>query len=225
MFREAWRLQREHFWIEDMSGLDWDAIYQRYLPLVDRVTTRSEFSDLLWELQGELGTSHAYEIGGEYRPGPTTARASSASTGSTTPPAGSYRIGRIVEGDPWDPRRHLAAQPARASTSRPATWCWRSTASRSAAPVTPGERLVNQADQEVLLTIQRGDERAAHGRRQGAGRRAGRPATATGSRRNRGRSTRRRTAGSATSTSRTWARRASPSSTAATWSSTTARAC
>jgi len=70
MFREAWRLQREQFWVEDMSGVDWDAIYSRYLPLVDRVTTRSELSDLLWELQGELGTSHAYEIGGEYRPGP-----------------------------------------------------------------------------------------------------------------------------------------------------------
>ena len=67
MFREAWRLQTEHFWAEDMVGIDWDAVYRRYLPLVDRVSTRSEFSDLLWELQGELGTSHAYEFGGEYR--------------------------------------------------------------------------------------------------------------------------------------------------------------
>ena len=43
---------------------------QRYLPLVDRVTTRGEFSDLLWEMHGELGTSHAYESGGAYRPRP-----------------------------------------------------------------------------------------------------------------------------------------------------------
>ena len=70
MFREAWRLQREQFWTEDLSGIDWDAVHQLYLPLVDRITTRSEFSDLLWELQGELGTSHAYEMGGEYRRGP-----------------------------------------------------------------------------------------------------------------------------------------------------------
>ena len=70
MFHEAWRLQREHFWTEDMSGIDWDAIYAQYAPLVERVSSRSELSDLFWELQGELNTSHAYEQGGEYRHGP-----------------------------------------------------------------------------------------------------------------------------------------------------------
>ena len=53
-----------------MAGIDWNAVHDRYLPLVDRVGSRSEFSDLLWEMQGELGTSHAYELGGDYRPEP-----------------------------------------------------------------------------------------------------------------------------------------------------------
>ena len=70
MFREAWRLQRDQFWTPDMSQVDWVAIHDRYLPLVDRVSSRSEFSDLMWEIQGELGTSHAYEFGGDYRPEP-----------------------------------------------------------------------------------------------------------------------------------------------------------
>ena len=70
MFREAWRLQRDQFWTEDMSKVNWNAVYERYLPLVDRISTRSEFSDLCWEMQGELGTSHAYEIGGDHRPEP-----------------------------------------------------------------------------------------------------------------------------------------------------------
>lgn len=68
MYREAWRLQRDHFWVEDMAELDWQQVYSRYLPLVERVATRSEFSDLIWEMQGELGTSHAYEFGGDYAP-------------------------------------------------------------------------------------------------------------------------------------------------------------
>ena len=67
MFREAWRLQRDQFWTPDMSQVDWLAVHDRYLPLVDRVSSRSEFSDLMWEMQGELGTSHAYEYGGDYR--------------------------------------------------------------------------------------------------------------------------------------------------------------
>ena len=36
-------------------------------------STRSELSDLIWEMQGELGTSHAYEMGGDYRKPPPMA--------------------------------------------------------------------------------------------------------------------------------------------------------
>jgi tricorn protease len=60
MYEEAARLIRHHFWTEDMAGIDWDAVVARYRPLVDRVATRDELHDLIWELHGELGTSHAY---------------------------------------------------------------------------------------------------------------------------------------------------------------------
>ncbi len=43
-----------------MGGLDWDAVVARYRPLAGRTSTRDELTDLLWELHGELGTSHAY---------------------------------------------------------------------------------------------------------------------------------------------------------------------
>lgn len=66
MYREAWVLQREHFWTECLSGVDWLKIYDQYLPLLQRVKTRREMSDLLWEMQGELGTSHCYEMFGDY---------------------------------------------------------------------------------------------------------------------------------------------------------------
>ena len=67
MLHEAWRLQRDHFWRADMSKVDWKAVLLRYAPLVERVNCRSEFADLVWEMQGELGTSHAYDYGGDYR--------------------------------------------------------------------------------------------------------------------------------------------------------------
>jgi tricorn protease len=66
MYREAWKLQKEHFWRENMSNVDWSYVYRKYWPLLSRIKTRTEFSDLLWEMQGELGTSHAYEMGGDY---------------------------------------------------------------------------------------------------------------------------------------------------------------
>ncbi|MDT0170149.1 S41 family peptidase [Pseudarthrobacter sp. BRE9] len=59
-FDEAWRLQRDFFWTEDMAGQDWEAIHARYRPLVERLGSHDDLVDLLWELHGELGTSHAY---------------------------------------------------------------------------------------------------------------------------------------------------------------------
>jgi tricorn protease len=63
MFDEAARLMRDHFWIEDMGGVDWAAETARYRPLVEAVGSHDDLVDLLWECHGELGTSHAYVTG------------------------------------------------------------------------------------------------------------------------------------------------------------------
>ncbi len=101
MFDEAWRLQRDHYWWEDMGGVDWIGIRQRYLELVDRVGSRAEFSDLLWEMQGELGTSHAYELGGDYRPPPVWTQGHLGADVEWS--RGAWRVVAIPAGDVWDP--------------------------------------------------------------------------------------------------------------------------
>ncbi|MCX8005506.1 MAG: S41 family peptidase, partial [Burkholderiaceae bacterium] len=101
MLREVWRLQRDQFWVEDMSGVDWAAVYRRYEPLLARVATRSELSDLIWEMQGELGTSHAYESGGDYRRPPAVALGFLGADLRQTEDGG-YEIAHIVRGDPWE---------------------------------------------------------------------------------------------------------------------------
>jgi tricorn protease len=102
MLHEVWRLQRDQFWVSDMSGIDWEAVYARYEPLVDRISTRSELSDLIWETQGELGTSHAYEMGGDHRRPPSVTLGNLAAEFVLASDGSSYEITRIVEGDPWD---------------------------------------------------------------------------------------------------------------------------
>jgi tricorn protease len=152
MFQEAWRLQREQFWTEDLSGIDWDAVNWRYQPLIERVTTRSEFSDLLWELQGELGTSHAYEMGGEYRPGPNYRQGYLGVDWDYDAAAGAYRIAHLARGDTWDPE-----------SSSPLTgpginlgvgdYVLAINGQPLGPDVTPAQRLVNQSGNEVLLTV------------------------------------------------------------------------
>ncbi|WP_327090656.1 PDZ domain-containing protein [Nonomuraea sp. NBC_01738] len=61
-FHEAGRLMRDHFWRADMNGNDWQGALDRYAPFVERLGSHAELIDLLWEVQGELGTSHAYAV-------------------------------------------------------------------------------------------------------------------------------------------------------------------
>ena len=103
MLAEVWRLQRDHFWVEDMSGIDWAAVRERYAPLLARVATRGELSDLIWELQGELGTSHAYEMGGDHRKPPAVALGHlAADLRLAAAPDAGWEIVRTVQGDAWD---------------------------------------------------------------------------------------------------------------------------
>jgi len=100
MLREAWRLQRDHFWDPKMSNIDWQGVFDRYRPLLDRVTTRTEFSDLVWMMQGELGTSHAYEMGGDHRKGRSYPL---GQLGADIAWDGEgWRIEHIVRGDSWN---------------------------------------------------------------------------------------------------------------------------
>ncbi|WP_103500987.1 S41 family peptidase, partial [Streptomyces sp. SM14] len=156
MFREAWRLQREGFWRADMDGTDWHAVHDRYRPLLDRVATRAELSDLLWELHGELDTSHAYERGGDYG-GPSGGDQGFLGVDWEATPGGPgrWRIARVLRGTPWDlttgspcdrpgvdirPGDEIAAVDGRA-----------------VGPLGPGELLAGLAGQEVELTVRRPD--------------------------------------------------------------------
>jgi tricorn protease len=161
MFQEAWRLQREQFWTEDLSGIDWDAVHRLYRPLVDRVTTRSEFSDLLWELQGELGTSHAYEMGGEYRPGPNYRQGFLGVDWEFDAEANAFRIAHIARGDTWDPE---AASPLTGPgvDLHEGDYVLAINGQRLGLGVTPAEHLVNQAGNEVLLTVRRAADSEPH---------------------------------------------------------------
>src|SRR6202000_1176435 len=59
-YAEVGRLLRRGFWTPTMSEVDWDGVLEEYRFLLDRVRTSAEFGDLLWEVAGELATSHAY---------------------------------------------------------------------------------------------------------------------------------------------------------------------
>ncbi|WP_258805614.1 S41 family peptidase [Pseudarthrobacter sp. NS4] len=152
-FDEAWRLQRDFFWAEDMAGQDWESIHRRYRPLVDRLGSHDDLVDLLWELHGELGTSHAY-----VRPAAVTENGSQGQgrlgADLAHTPSG-WEITRILAGESSDP---LATSPL----TRPGVDAKAGDILLAidgvplTASVTPAMQLVGAAGRAVELTLLNG---------------------------------------------------------------------
>ncbi|MBW6516341.1 MAG: PDZ domain-containing protein [Candidatus Cloacimonetes bacterium] len=156
MYAEAWRLQRDYFWVEDMSGIDWKKIYKRYFPLLDRIATRTEFADLVWEMQGELGTSHAYEFGGDYKKRPWYLVGQLGADFQYDPKSDSYIIKHIVEGDVWD-KKHSPPLKKPGLNIKVGMLLKAINGTKLSRMITPEQALVNYAGQEVQLLIAEND--------------------------------------------------------------------
>ena len=98
MYDEAWRLVRDNFWRPDMGGIDWPAMAGRYRPMLARAGCHDDFMDVLWELQGELGVSHAY-VAPPPRPGAPESRPGLLGADLERGTDGGWRITRIVPGE------------------------------------------------------------------------------------------------------------------------------
>jgi len=98
MYHEAWRLMRDNFWRADMAGVDWAAMGDRYRPLLDRVGSADDLHDVLWELQGELGSSHAYVMPSAGDGDPALAQGLLGADIERTED-GTWRIARVLPGE------------------------------------------------------------------------------------------------------------------------------
>ncbi len=109
MFDENGRIMRDHYWREDMDGVDWAGVLERYRPLLDVVASHDDLVDVLWETVGELNTSHAYVSPPAGGGGP---RQGLLGADLERTPAGEWAITRVLPGESSDPR---ARSPLRAA--------------------------------------------------------------------------------------------------------------
>ncbi len=101
IFRESWRMMRDYFYDRNMNGVDWRGVLEKYLPLVDRVADRSELSDLISEMVGELSALHIFVRYGDEREGPDHIKlASLGAELQRDAAAGGWRITHVYQTDP-----------------------------------------------------------------------------------------------------------------------------
>ena len=154
-FTEAARFMQHDFWVEDMGGVDWDAVAEAYRPVLDRIGSSLDFADLLWEVVGELGTSHAYirprvtpGEHGQGRPGLLGADISRDEDGS-------WRVTRVLPGESSDPRA-LSPLEAPGAAVQPGD-ALLAVDGRLVDPLAgPGPLLVGSAGKPVELTVASG---------------------------------------------------------------------
>jgi tricorn protease len=155
-FDEAGQVIRRGFWVADLSGVDWGGVLDTYRPLVERIRCATDFTDLMWEVFGELGTSHAY-----VRPAGSDDDGSDAvaqlGADLVRDAAGRWVVDRVLPGESSDPRaRSPLAAPGVAVAAGDAV------VAVDGQPVDsvhgPWPLLTGTAGKPVSLTVARGDE-------------------------------------------------------------------
>lgn len=98
IFIDAWRIQRDFFYDPNMHGVDWKAMRDHYLPMLEDCVSREDVSFVIGEMIAELNVGHAYYMGGD------TEQAPSVSVGllgcDFELHRGAYRISKIYQARP-----------------------------------------------------------------------------------------------------------------------------
>lgn len=101
IFLDAWRMERDYFYDKNMQGVDWVAMRQRYLPLVDRVADRDELNDVIAQMVSELSALHTFVGGGDERkPADDVGLASLGARLRRDEKAGGFVVEHIYQHDP-----------------------------------------------------------------------------------------------------------------------------
>lgn len=153
IFLDAWRLERDYFYDPNMHGVDWQAVRDKYLPLVARVTSRAELSDLIGQAVGELSALHVSVRGGDLRTGSDDVEVATLGARLVRDAAaGGYRIEQIYRADPDYPAwRSPLADPYLDLAEGDVIVAINGVALDTVA--SPAALLLNQAGRQVLLAV------------------------------------------------------------------------
>ncbi len=101
IYDESWRQMRDYFYDPHMHGVDWQAMHDKYAPLLPYVNHRDDLTYLIGELIAELNIGHAYVNSGD-RPDVDRIRMGRLGARVSRDASGYYRIDSILTGQSWN---------------------------------------------------------------------------------------------------------------------------
>lgn len=154
MFLDAWRMHRDYLYDSDMRGVDWEAVKDKYQPLVKRISDRAELNDLLALMVSEVASLHSQVRPGDVRRAtPDGVAASLGAVLSKT--AQGYRIDHIYRSEPDLPsQRAPLDRPDLDIKTGDIITAINGTDVLKARDIS--DLLLNQVDKQVLIQTSRG---------------------------------------------------------------------
>jgi tricorn protease len=104
IFDESWRQMRDFFYAPNMHGMNWQAIHDKYSPLLPYVNHRNDLTYIIGEMIAELNVGHAYVNSGSDVPGPERISTGLLGAKLTKHPSGYFHIDKILDGANWSSR-------------------------------------------------------------------------------------------------------------------------
>jgi tricorn protease len=154
MFTDAWRMHRDFLYDTNMRGVDWVKMKNKYAPLVDRVTDRTELNDVLGLMVSEVSSLHSQVRPGDVRRGAPDGQA--AGLGAVLKrTASGYQIEHIYRSEPELPsQRAPLNDPDLDVKTGDIITAVNGKNVLEARDIS--DLLLNQADKQVLLQVKRG---------------------------------------------------------------------
>ncbi|MDR1524104.1 MAG: PDZ domain-containing protein [Tannerella sp.] len=101
IFDEAWRVFRDGFYVENMHGIDWKAMKEKYAVLVPHIKNRLDLNYVIGEMIGELNCGHAYVTTGEMER-PERIKTGLLGAEVSRDKSGFFRLEKIYKGETWN---------------------------------------------------------------------------------------------------------------------------
>ena len=101
IFDESWRQMRDFFYVENMHGLNWKAMHDKYAALLPYVNHRADLTYLIGEMIGELSVGHAYVNSG-VKPQPERIKLGLLGAKISKHSSGYFQIDQILDGTSWN---------------------------------------------------------------------------------------------------------------------------
>ncbi|GAB6393841.1 MAG: S41 family peptidase/tricorn protease [Bacteroidales bacterium] len=101
IFNEGWRAMRDGFYLENMHGVDWQAMKQKYEVLVPFVKNRLDLNYVIGEMIGELQCGHAYITPGELNQAERIQTGLLGAEVTRDAHSGFFRLEKILSGASW----------------------------------------------------------------------------------------------------------------------------